>query len=80
MTKLETMRAAARGQGCLGRADDDEPVFVLRAKDALAADILWEWIHQARVNSVNSDKIDAAQDDLEAFRQWRKQHGTKLPD
>ena len=33
--------------GCIAKAADDEPVFVLRAQDKLAPDLVREWAHQA---------------------------------
>src|ERR1700730_449746 len=34
---------AAKGEGCLGKAADDEPVFILRAQDIFAPDLVREW-------------------------------------
>ncbi len=80
MTKRETLEAAAKGEGCLGRAADDEPVFVLRAKDVLAAFAVNEWVQRARFEGVNKDKITAAVDDISAMLDWQERNGTKLPD
>ena len=35
MTKAEELKRAAEGKGCLGKSADDEPVFVLCARDVL---------------------------------------------
>jgi hypothetical protein len=35
-----------RGPSCLTRAADDEPLFVLRANDDLAPNIVREWAHE----------------------------------
>jgi hypothetical protein len=44
MARAEIERAwAANGRGCLGRAADDEPVFVLRGQDMLAPDLIDLW-------------------------------------
>ena len=43
MTKAEVLAAALRGDGPLGRAADDEPVFVLIARDVLASSIVRAW-------------------------------------
>lgn len=80
MTKIQVLEAAIRGEGCLGKAADDEPVFVLRAQDLLAYETLRHWIYTARMNEVDADKIDGVVDDLEQFRQWSMDHTTKLPD
>ena len=42
-TKKEVLEAAARGEGCLGKAADDEPVFVLRAQDILSVRTIAWW-------------------------------------
>ncbi len=34
------------GPGCLSSAADDEPLFVLRANDELAPDIVREWVRR----------------------------------
>lgn len=80
MTKRMTLVANIEGEGCLGKAALDEPVFVLRARDALATDAIGEWIQHARFKGVNPKKITAALDDLSTMIEWQKQHGTKLPD
>lgn len=43
-TKSEELARAARGEGCLGKAADDEPLFVLRAQDASAPSIVRQWV------------------------------------
>lgn len=40
--KIELERAN-RGEGCLGKAADDEPVFILRAQDQFAPLIVLLW-------------------------------------
>lgn len=42
-TKSEELKAAAQGRGCLGRAADDEPLFVLRAQDKSAPYVVRHW-------------------------------------
>ena len=42
LAKIERELAAV-GKGCLGKAADDEPVFILRAQDMLAADLVDKW-------------------------------------
>ena len=39
--------------GCLGKAADDEPIFVLRGQDLLAPTLVRQWArHYAMLNSV----------------------------
>ena len=36
MIKAKELEAASHGEGCLGKSQDDEPVFVLVARDLTA--------------------------------------------
>lgn len=42
-TKKQVMEMAARGEGCLGKAADDEPVFVLRGQDITMPRVVHFW-------------------------------------
>ena len=42
-TKMDVLQAVAEGRGALGKAAMDEPVFVLRAQDIHAADLVEKW-------------------------------------
>jgi hypothetical protein len=42
-TKTLELEKLADGRGCLGRADDDEPLFILRAQDRLAPTLVRLW-------------------------------------
>lgn len=67
-TKLETMNQAIEGQGCLGKAAADEPVFVLRAQDIHAADLVEKW---AIWNGQNApEKSAEAREVAAAMRAW----------
>jgi hypothetical protein len=81
-TKREVLEAALRGEGCLGKAADDEPVFVLRAQDALAGPTIRYWMHQVLMstNMRGSPKIEQTNDVFEEFASWAAKHGTKIPD
>lgn len=76
---------------CLNKADDDEPIFVLRAQDILAPDIVDEWAtrmnmaHACRAMSNETrdrleGKIRAARKCADHMRVWAAKHGAKLPD
>lgn len=73
MTKNETLEAAARGEGCLGRTADDEPVFVLRANDRLAAGAVAAWADLAAAIGVNPEKVEDARRVAEAFTAWKRE-------
>lgn len=78
LTKKEVLEAAMRGEGCLGKAADDEPVFVLRAQDATADDCVERWAIMARtLGSTNTDKLLEAGHIAEAMRLWPNR---KIPD
>jgi hypothetical protein len=49
ITAKELREATARGEGPLAKASDEEPVFLLRAQDCLAADLVDQWAIQASV-------------------------------
>lgn len=80
VTKAEVMEEAALGKGCLGRAAPDEPVWIVRAHDEQFVDSVAGWIAGARARGVGANKIKSAQQVLEAGREWRRDHGTKVAD
>jgi len=55
----------------------DEPIFVLRAQDILAPEIVREWAHRARVSKVNAQKVVDAQNIADAMEEWQVK---KIPD
>lgn len=80
-TAKEEREAAARGEGCLGKAADDEPVFVLRAQDYIAPWAVKSWVsHALATNRVPSAKIEEAMRLCDQMRKWQKTHGCKAPD
>lgn len=62
--------AAAAGKGCLGKAADDEPVFILRAQDMLAADLVDKWATDAQLVGCKWDKVREARELAQAMREW----------
>ena len=65
----------------LAKMPDDEAVFVLRGKDALAADVISYWIEQAKLAGVPAAKIVRAQGHLYDFIAWQIEHSdlVRLP-
>lgn len=55
----------------------DEPVFILRAQDALAADMVEKWAIHARSVGCDIDKVNEAFAIAEEMRRW---HTRKNPD
>lgn len=76
-TKREELLKLTQGKGCLGKAHDDEPIFILRAQDALAADLVELWAIRARAADCPVDKVREANDLAEEMRRW---HTRKYPD
>ena len=66
----EERARAARGEGCLGKAHELEPVFILRAQDALAADLVEKWAIWARAADCPNDKVNEAFALAEEMRRW----------
>lgn len=76
MTKKELLEAALRGEGCLGKAHDDEPVFLLRAQDNLSDETVDFWATRASLlvpvvgAEATGHKINDARATAEAMRFW----------
>jgi hypothetical protein len=90
-TKREVLEAAARGEGCLGKAADDEPVFVLRAQDMFAGRTIQYWASMVSAHAAvectserelraTQAKVRLAEDDAGTFEAWGRNHPTKVPD
>jgi hypothetical protein len=83
ITARELREATARGEGPLAKAADDEPVFLLRAQDNLAADLVETWAIQASVAVPNigggdmGHKVGEARLIADMMRRW---HIHKQPD
>lgn len=78
--KKEELENALLGKGCLGKAADDEPVFILRAQDKLAPDIIREWanrLYQADPTSATVKKRDEARILADQMEAWPNR---KIPD
>lgn len=69
--------AAARGEGPLGKAAHDEPVFILRAQDMLASGLVDQWATLARQSGVPMDKVNEARLLAKQMRAWPNR---KIPD
>lgn len=48
----------------------DEPVFILRAQDNHAADLVEKWAHFARVSGAPEDKVREALQIAQEMRDW----------
>lgn len=76
ITAKQLREATARGEGPLAKAKDDEPVFLLRGQDCLAAALVEKWVIQASVLlptfdcKMMMDKIEEARLIAEAMDKW----------
>jgi len=78
-TKIEELTANL-GKGCLGKAADDEPVFILRAHDETAPATIRYWAQKARVAGSPLEKVHKALDLADEMVAWQNIHGSKFPD
>jgi hypothetical protein len=62
------------------RTAEDEPVFVLVARDVLAPGLVAEWCRVAELAEVAPEKIADARRVEAAMRAWQDVHGAKRPD
>ena len=76
LAKIEREKAA-RGEGCLGKAADNEPVFILRAQDTCAADAVDHWANHVQLLGGHPDKVREARELADEMRAWPVQ---KVPD
>lgn len=78
MTKLETLSAASRGDGALGRAADDEPMFVRRRTIMCPHCQGIPYTPGDRDYCISCSGLGhyAGADMLD----WKAEHGSKVPD
>ncbi len=67
MLKMDDL---ASRNSCLNKAASDEPVFVLRAKDPLAAQTGRRWATMA-ANAHEAEKVNEAMALADAMDEWR---------
>lgn len=66
-----------RIQDPAGLIPDDEPVFLLRGQDALAAKHVRDWAEHAELRGASPEIVKAARDQADRMDAWPKK---KLPD
>lgn len=55
----------------LHKIDQDEPYFILRGQDNLAADLVELWALRAKAQGTDHDKVRAAFECAEEMRKWK---------
>lgn len=63
-----------------GDMPEDEPVFVLRARDLLAAGAVTSWAVCAKQLKAPQERVDAALNLAEQMRKWPKKQVPGRPD
>lgn len=81
-TKAQEMTNLTTGAGCLGKAALDEPLFILRAQDALAPDLVRRWARlAASVLGPDHAKVREAEKLANDMEVWQDKTGrAKMPD
>lgn len=64
----------------LEKVPEDEPIFIIRAQDAMALSVISTWIVGAIRQGVNLDKVLSAHHHWESIAIWQQEHPPKLPD
>ncbi len=70
ITARELREATVRGEGPLAKAADDEPVFLLRAQDCHAADLVEKWAIWASIGDCPPKKLNEARLIVDQMRRW----------
>ena len=69
---MKKMEEITDPSSCINKAENDEPVFVLRANDPLAAVMVDHWANQAEGTRMHEDwKIKEAHQLAQEMRRWR---------
>lgn len=77
MTKKQQLE---NPQSTLSRTGDDEPIFVIRARDIDGHKAVWDWCDRAKNRGVSNDKIDEAYIVADEMIKWKSKFGCKIPD
>ncbi len=84
MNAKDTIISAQRGEGCLGRSHNDEPVFVLCARDIFSSSAVRRWADlmaaRSHPGSPSRAKADEARQVAADMDAWRSVNGGKVPD
>jgi len=57
-------------QDASGKIPEDEPVFLLRATDPLAAEVIRHWIYLAEIKGARLDILATAASQADAMENW----------
>jgi hypothetical protein len=83
-TKQQCVNDLTRGEGCLGKARPDEPVFIIVGDDITMPRVLEFWAEEVKRlrGGVETDKTTRARHEAVDIRDWqaRHEHNVKIPD
>lgn len=68
-----------RIQDPAGLIPDDEPVFLLRAKDVTAASVVEHWADMVQLKGGDPEMVQMARDHAQKMREWPEHHVPDLP-
>jgi len=59
---------------------EDEPVFLLRAQDTVAPQVVEIWALAAQKAGADDGIVQHAYEHAQLMRKWQEEHGCKVPD
>lgn len=75
------MATKEQGDTCYDRAEPNEPIFVLRAQDIIAPEIVREWAFRAKKAGAPREKVDEARRLADQMEDWQIENDRrKVPD
>lgn len=74
------MSTKASGVPCYDNAGENEPVFVLRAQDTLAPEVVREWAFRAAHVGASREKVAEARKLADEMEDWQIANMKKVPD
>lgn len=69
-----------RIQDPAGLIPDDEPVFLIRGRDAVGPVTLIAWAEFARLHGADDTIVNSALKHAVRMRDWQAMHGRQVPD
>lgn len=76
-TKMEELELQRRGEGCLGKAAMDEPLFILRGQDKLAPALVRAWAALAYEHGCTKQRCEESLQLAASMENWTTR---KFPD
>lgn len=63
-----------------GLIPEDEPVFLVRAQDAVGPSVVEDWANRAESRGVDPEMVSKARKQANRMRQYQAMHGSKIAD